>query len=309
MIIDSGLSQNLDNWRDCYYRKRLPKEMSHSTANIQMQNLEREVLKIRAEGFCAGYTRKERTLNAFDIGSNFKGHTVLIPTTHLSKIILENTFNERLALPKIPDGAFERAQEENTALKAKIFEMENQIDKFKEEISNLEDTRREVQAVESVLDFQRQITQRITAQRDEAQILLVKLCERFGLICEIDNHGIGVLGPEKTKKRKGRKNRKSLIEYYTFGDFDKPIEDSYIKDLTTEGIEPNPGPVTQFAMYFTLLIAFLYINSLCHYTYYFYPDVIVTIIKLLQYQFALLFSFLTVPIVNSTIYSNSTIST
>uniref|UniRef100_Q0H8C1 Non-structural protein 3 n=1 Tax=Rotavirus X (isolate RVX/Human/Bangladesh/NADRV-B219/2002/GXP[X]) TaxID=348136 RepID=NSP3_ROTB2 len=212
MIRDSGLYSNIENWRAAFYRDRLPKRMSHSTVSIQLDNLEREVLKIRAEGFCQGYTRKERTLNAFDLGDDGKGNTIIKPTTHLSSIILQNSYNSAFKLPKIPDGLLEKTRCEleeekknNDVLKQKIKELENTI-------SQLENFENEAKASEFVLEHLKFTNESLRIQRDEAQICLVGLCNKFGLQCEIDN-SIRVTESDKKGKRKGRKNRRTEVSF------------------------------------------------------------------------------------------------
>nr|UUW33706.1 NSP3 protein [Rotavirus J] len=264
---DSGLEENVDNWRKCFYKKRIPKEMTSSTLSIQIQNLEREIIKIRTEGFCAGYDRKARTLNAFEIGKSKQGHTILIPSTHLSEIILQNTFNENLKLSPIPSEALERASIENNKLKQEIDELKATITNLSKQISEQEDSRLELMATQSVLNHQKKLTKRMQDQRDEAQYIIQGLCNRFGLQCFIDNRGVAFTEPDNKGKRKGRKNRRIPIYDYTFGDFDRPIEEDYVKDLTTEGIEPNPGPTAErlFCALFSVIASIVIIERILMY--------------------------------------------
>nr|QRV11675.1 NSP3 [Bat rotavirus] len=227
MITDSGLYQNLDNWRDAYYKERMPKRMSNSTVSIQIQNLEREILKIREEGFCSGWDRKKRTLNAFDIGENKNGHTILVPTTHLSKIILENSCNSDFVLPKVPDGLVEnlRAELEEERKCNDLFK--ETIVKLKEQIKQFEDYKAEADAANFVLNDLKVRYNDVRAERDEAQILLAGLCNKFGLVMEI-NETTKIYESDKKGKKKGRKNRKSEI---TFGDFEFPIRRASVQNL------------------------------------------------------------------------------
>nr|BBC18356.1 Nonstructural protein 3 [Porcine rotavirus H] len=234
MITDSGLYQNINSWRNTFYKERMPKRMSHSTVSIQIQNLEREILKIREEGFCNGWDRKKRTLNAFDIGENKDGHTILIPTTHLSKIILENSCNADFALPKIPDELVENLRSELEEEKRCNDLFRETVTKLKEQIKQLEDYKAEADAANFVLEDLKIKYNDVRAERDEARTLLAGMCNKFGLIMEV-NSTTKISESDKKGKRKGRKNRKNEI---TFGDFEFPIRRASVQNLI-DSEKPN----------------------------------------------------------------------
>nr|WPT07187.1 non-structural protein 3 [Rotavirus H] len=219
MITDSGLYKNINDWRSTFYKERMPKRMSHSTVSIQIQNLEREILKIREEGFCSGWDRRKRTLNAFDIGENKDGHTILIPTTHLSKIILQNSCNTDFVLPKVPDGLVENLRSELEEERRCNDLFKETVIKLKQQIKQFEDYKVEVDAANFVLEDLKIKYNNVRAERDEARTLLAGLCNRFGLVMEVDDT-TKIFESERKGKRKGRKNRRSEI---TFGDFESPI--------------------------------------------------------------------------------------
>nr|BBC18353.1 Nonstructural protein 3 [Porcine rotavirus H] len=219
MITDSGLYQNINNWRNAFYKERMPKRMSYSTVSIQIQNLEREILKIREEGFCSGWDRKKRTLNAFDIGENKDGHTILIPTTQLSKIILQNSCNVGFVLQKIPDQLVENLRSELEEEKKCNDLFRETVIKLKEKIKQFEDYKVEADAANFILEDLKIKYSDVRAERDEARTLLAGICNKYGLIMEISDT-TKIFEPKKEGKRKGRKNRRSEI---TFGDFEFPI--------------------------------------------------------------------------------------
>nr|ALX72691.2 NSP3 [Porcine rotavirus H] len=227
MITDSGLYQNINNWRNAFYKERMPKRMSHSTVSIQIQNLEREILKIREEGFCNGWDRKKRTLSAFDIGENKDGHTILIPTTHLSKIILENSCNADFVLPKVPDKLVENLRFELEEEKRCNDLFRETVIKLKEQIKQFEDYKAEANAANFVLEDLKIKYNNVRAERDEARTLLAGICNRFGLIMEV-NDTTKISESDKKGRRKGRKNRRNEI---TFGNFEFPIRRASVQNL------------------------------------------------------------------------------
>lgn len=219
---DSGLAENVNNWRDAFYGMRMPKRMTHTTVNIQMQNLEQEVLLLREKNYLDGVTRKMRTLNGFEIEKNSKGHTVLKPTTHLSKLILANTQREDLCLSGLPSQSFEKLCRDLEIAKKDNEILAKALTDARKTLSGIEDSHTEIRALESILQSERQLRKKMQSQRDEAQCLLLGLCNRFGLQCDIDNSRGTITAPDNSK-RKGRKNRRVPILSYTFGEFDQPI--------------------------------------------------------------------------------------
>lgn len=88
---DCGI--RIDDWRDAYYRERIPKSMSSTSMAIQLKNFETEVLQLRNKAWNEGVDRKERLMSSFEI-SNKKGHTVLVPKTRNAQLVLANSVSD-----------------------------------------------------------------------------------------------------------------------------------------------------------------------------------------------------------------------
>lgn len=88
---DCGI--RLDDWRDAYYRERIPRPMSSTSMAIQLKNFETEVLQLRNKAWNEGADRKERLMSSFEISSK-KGHTILIPKTRNAQLVLANSVSD-----------------------------------------------------------------------------------------------------------------------------------------------------------------------------------------------------------------------
>nr|WBV74443.1 NSP3 [Bat RVJ-like rotavirus BtSY3] len=216
-MLDTGLYENVNNWRDCFYKKRIPKEMTATTVNIQIKNLEDEVIRLRSNAYSDGYDREIRTLSQFKVEKNGRGQTILTPTSELTKIILANSKIPNFQLSGVPCAQFEKLCFELEDRKRHNEILCSEIATLKGMLDTQEDARSEVRALQSVLSAERNHKKRIAEQRDEAQCLLAAVCNRFGLQCEIDNSRGCVTMPDPTGKRKGRKKRRVPICAYSFG--------------------------------------------------------------------------------------------
>nr|AUG44894.1 non-structural protein 3 [Rotavirus B] len=83
----------INEWRDAYYRERIPKPMSSTSMAIQLKNFENEVLQLRNKAWNEGADRKERLMSSFEI-SNKKGHTILVPKTRNAQLVLANSVSD-----------------------------------------------------------------------------------------------------------------------------------------------------------------------------------------------------------------------
>lgn len=87
-MTDCGI--RIDEWRDAYYRERIPKPMNNTSMMTQLKNLEIEVLQLRNSAWRDGGDRRARTLAGFDISSK-NGHTILVPKTRNAQLMLANS--------------------------------------------------------------------------------------------------------------------------------------------------------------------------------------------------------------------------
>nr|AUG44893.1 non-structural protein 3 [Rotavirus B] len=83
----------INDWRDAYYRERIPKPMSSTSMAIQLKNFENEVLQLRNKAWNEGADRKERLMSSFEISSK-KGHTILVPKTRNARLVLANSVSD-----------------------------------------------------------------------------------------------------------------------------------------------------------------------------------------------------------------------
>nr|WBV74314.1 NSP3 [Bat RVJ-like rotavirus BtSY2] len=223
---DTGLDVHINNWRDCFYEKRVPKPMTATTVHIQIKNLEEEVIRLRSNAYSDGFDRKARTLDQFDLEQNKYGRTVLVPRTQLTQIILANSKNQNFQLSGVPCEQFEKLCFEIEERKRHNEVLSSEIARLKTILDGQESAVSEIKALQSVLNAERIHKMQIAYQRDEAQCLLAGLCHRFGLQCEIDNSRGAVSMPDIKGRRKGRKNRRIPIVQYTFGDFSSDSDSS-----------------------------------------------------------------------------------
>lgn len=113
---DCGIKVN--DWRDAFYKERVPKPMSSTSMAIQLKNFELEVLQLRSKAWLDGADRKTRLFSSFDVSSK-NGHTVLIPKTRNAQLLLANS----VADLKIKNGTSEVIDDlikENEKLKRQL---------------------------------------------------------------------------------------------------------------------------------------------------------------------------------------------
>nr|AUG44873.1 non-structural protein 3 [Rotavirus B] len=116
----------LDNWRDAYYKLRIPKQMTGTTMAIQLKNMETEVLRLRHESWKNGETMKDRLLQSFDVGRK-NGYTVLLPKTRNAEVVLLNSTVD-MKLNPFPSDVVDDLIKKNS-------ELENSIKTIQEETS------------------------------------------------------------------------------------------------------------------------------------------------------------------------------
>uniref|UniRef100_A0AB38ZK61 NSP3 n=1 Tax=Crocidura shantungensis seadorna-like virus 2 TaxID=3139546 RepID=A0AB38ZK61_9REOV len=247
---DSGLSDSLNNWKDAYYQKRIPKTFSHYTLSQQLHNLETEVYLLRSDKYLEGINRHLRTMNSFKIEKNEKDHTVLIPTNRLSQIILANTFSDNFNLPAAASVNVENLIKEcrDFELKSDVLEKKNNL--LKERVKYLETQL-------NTLD-----------QMHASQIKLINEMTKNIKSMVTDSHNKGVIIERLTKEVNNYKSmlvddeneldyREDLIRMLAsqLGWEVDLIERQYVRDLTREGIESNPGPNTYYNDLYSFLLA------------------------------------------------------
>nr|WLK78188.1 non-structural protein 3 [Rotavirus B] len=114
----------LDDWRDAYYKLRIPKPMTGTTMAIQLKNMETEVLRLRHESWKNGETMKDRLLQSFDVGKK-NGYTVLLPKTRNAEVVLLNSTVD-MKLNPFPSDVVDDLIKKNS-------ELENNIKTIQEE--------------------------------------------------------------------------------------------------------------------------------------------------------------------------------
>nr|BAW98431.1 NSP3 [Bovine group B rotavirus]BAW98432.1 NSP3 [Bovine group B rotavirus] len=125
----------LDNWRDAYYKLRIPKPMTGTTMAIQLKNMETEVLRLRHESWKNGETMKDRLLQSFDVGKK-NGYTVLLPKTRNAEVVLLNSTVDMKLNPfpsDIVDDLIKKNSELENSIKAIQDETNTKI-KYQEEL-------------------------------------------------------------------------------------------------------------------------------------------------------------------------------
>lgn len=118
---DCGIK--IEDWRDAYYKERLPKRMTSTTMSTQLMNLEIENLHLRNKAWAEGADRKFRLLSSFELSTK-DNHTILVPTTRNAEIILANSTSE-LKLSDHPSQAVDRLVQRNHELTEKINQLES----------------------------------------------------------------------------------------------------------------------------------------------------------------------------------------
>lgn len=113
---DCGM--RIDDWRDAYYRERLPKRMTSTTMASQLMNFEIENLQLRNKAWAEGADQKFRLLSSFELGKK-NGHTIMIPKTRNAELILVNSTSD-LKLDPFPSEAVDRIAEENDRLRKQL---------------------------------------------------------------------------------------------------------------------------------------------------------------------------------------------
>nr|BAW98433.1 NSP3 [Bovine group B rotavirus] len=125
----------LDNWRDAYYKLRIPKPMTGTTMAIQLKNMETEVLRLRHESWKNGETMKDRLLQSFDVGKK-NGYTVLLPKTRNAEVVLLNSTVDMKLNPfpsDVVDDLIKKNSELENSIKAIQDEANTKI-KYQEEL-------------------------------------------------------------------------------------------------------------------------------------------------------------------------------
>lgn len=120
-LYDCGM--RVEDWRDAYYKERLPKRMTSTTMSTQLMNLEIENLHLRNKAWAEGADRKFRLMSSFDLSTK-NGHTILVPKTRNAEIILANSSSE-LKLSDHPSQAVDRLVQKNHELTEKIIQLES----------------------------------------------------------------------------------------------------------------------------------------------------------------------------------------
>lgn len=118
---DCGIK--IDDWRDAYYRERIPKPMSSTSMAIQLKNFETEILQLRNKAWNEGADRKERLMSSFDISSK-KGHTILVPKTRNAQLVLANSVSD-LRLSNNHSDVIDDLIKRNDELTKEIDELKN----------------------------------------------------------------------------------------------------------------------------------------------------------------------------------------
>nr|AYH64827.1 NSP3 [Rotavirus I] len=108
---DSGVSEQLNKYRKAYEQEWFPTG-TYSSTKFRMYNLEKEVVKLRGMLYANGLGKRERALNDFDVGTDERGHTILLPKTKLAELMITNTKDAGFKLNAVPDQEFEKVSAE-----------------------------------------------------------------------------------------------------------------------------------------------------------------------------------------------------
>nr|BAW98436.1 NSP3 [Bovine group B rotavirus] len=125
----------LDNWRDAYYKLRIPKPMTGTTMAIQLKNMETEVLRLRHESWKNGETMKDRLLQSFDVGKK-NGYTILLPKTRNAEVVLLNSTVD-MKLNPFPSDVIDDLIKKNSELENSIKAIQDEANtkiKYQEEL-------------------------------------------------------------------------------------------------------------------------------------------------------------------------------
>ncbi|ASV45174.1 non-structural protein 3 [Rotavirus B] len=161
----------LDNWRDAYYKLRIPKQMTGTTMAIQLKNMETEVLRLRHESWKNGETMKDRLLQSFDVGKK-NGYTVLLPKTRNAEVVLLNSTVD-MKLNPFPSDVVDDLIKKNS-------ELENSIKTIQEETSAK--IRYQEELIEERDRIMSEMNQQITMLKKKITFLRENHKERLELI-------------------------------------------------------------------------------------------------------------------------------
>nr|BAW98429.1 NSP3 [Bovine group B rotavirus] len=161
----------LDNWRDAYYKLRIPKPMTGTTMAIQLKNMETEVLRLRHESWKNGETMKDRLLQSFDVGKK-NGYTVLLPKTRNAEVVLLNSTID-MKLNPFPSDVVDDLIKKNS-------ELENSIKVIQEEANTK--MRYQEELIEERDRIMSEMSQQITMLKKKITFLRENHKERLELI-------------------------------------------------------------------------------------------------------------------------------
>nr|BAW98437.1 NSP3 [Bovine group B rotavirus] len=161
----------LDNWRDAYYKLRIPKPMTGTTMAIQLKNMETEVLRLRHESWKNGETMKDRLLQSFDVGRK-NGYTVLLPKTRNAEVVLLNSTVD-MKLNPFPSDVVDDLIKKNSKL-------ENSIKAIQEEANTK--MRYQEELIEERDRIMSEMSQQITMLKKKITFLRENHKERLELI-------------------------------------------------------------------------------------------------------------------------------
>lgn len=120
-LYDCGMK--LEDWRDAYYKERLPKRMTSTTMSTQLMNMEIENLHLRNKAWAEGADKKFRLMSSFEMSTK-NGHTILVPKTRNAEIILANSSSE-LKLSDHPSEAVDKLIMKNHELTEEINQLKS----------------------------------------------------------------------------------------------------------------------------------------------------------------------------------------
>nr|AQX34668.1 NSP3 [Rotavirus I] len=249
VVYDSGVGEQLDKYRKAYEQEWFPTG-TYSSTKFRMYNLEKEVVKLRGMLYANGLGKRERALNDFDVGTDERGHTILLPKTRLAELIIANTKDTRFKLNAVPDQEFEKINaelenakkicndlvEQNQTLIGESNFMFGRIGSMEKMIKDLKE---ELKSADEHIDYQDRMIQ--------------GLANRAGLIAEVTGSHIQIgnnnfsFGVDDVLEGKPIPvvidDFKCKPTYSNSSDFSfGTVESDFVKNLTMEGIESNPGP-------------------------------------------------------------------
>ncbi|UKG23810.1 NSP3 [Rotavirus L] len=253
---DSGLSEQIDNWRKSFYSLRIPKQMSNTSIHHQLMNFESEIINLRSQKYAEGLNRKLRTLNGFELAKNSRGFTTLIPTTRLTELILANTYTDNYHLPAISNIEVEQILADRDDFREQLAYYSNEVSRLQIEIDELNEQNFKLRTnLEKVSNTNHSLVSIQTSMRSELnetkKAMLVSQTYNASFISKLASAETHI-----TWQAVELDNRERLIiNLCKQLGYECHTENDYIKDLTTEGVEPNPGPATCFADLYNFLIA------------------------------------------------------